>query len=340
MYLWTDYVAKGFFIFRDPADGRIQGAKGPFSHAGSGFFPSARKTMLVHPWNSHSHLQKLEIEIHSTSLTDFNSWIAEAELGAVPNEFHATEADFTAYIQHIKDAIAAGTIQKTVAARSFARDLGTKPILEVFLKACELYPTAFVHLMYHPQEGMWLGASPEILLSVKGDMATTMALAGTLRNHSENWTGKEMEEQSIIGNYIEEVLTRHHCTFAHEALTTTQAGPLQHLLTRYHFTATHNKIASLIEDLHPTPAVGGYPKHAALDLIAKHENLNRGLYTGWLGWAEGDELQTWVNLRCGRVYNNGMVLYAGCGINAGSDAAKEWLETEAKMGVIGRCLDS
>jgi isochorismate synthase len=331
---------KGLFLFRDPEDKRIQGVMGELHTPGSKIFPADVKTILIKPFESDTHIYSLVPELHSTEDSDFQAWLDEINLPQA-TEIHALdEFEFVHYIEGIKEEIENGKVEKIVAARCKAIPTQSGSILAAFHKACNKYLTAFVYLFYHPKFGMWFGASPETFLFVEGEKAETVALAGTLREGTHQWTDKEIQEQSIIGKYIEEVLFNHHCLFDAEALTTTNAGPLKHLLTRYHFQLPHDKVDTLLHDLHPTPAVCGYPKKPANDYIYQHENLHRSLYTGWIGWVEGYNLKTWVNLRCARVYKNLAVLYAGCGINAASDPLKEWDETEAKMDVIGKCLQS
>ncbi|MFG9884301.1 chorismate-binding protein [Pseudomonas aeruginosa] len=47
-------------------------------------------------------------------------------------------------------------------------------------------------------------------------------------------------------------------------------------------------ILRLLQALHPTPAVGGYPRSAALDYIRQHEGMDRGWYAAPLGWLDGE----------------------------------------------------
>src|SRR5699024_6370065 len=68
---------------------------------------------------------------------------------------------------------------------------------------------AFVYCWFHPQVGLWLGATPETLLKVTGKTLKTMALAGTksaMNNPQPEWTAKEMEEQQLVTDFIDERL--------------------------------------------------------------------------------------------------------------------------------------
>ena len=108
---------------------------------------------------------------------------------------------------------------------------------------------------------------------------------------------------------------------------------LQHLETP--ITGTTRDEAGLLAlagRLHPTPAVGGTPRDVALGLIAEHEAFDRGWYAGPVGWlgADGDG-EMMVALRCGLVEGSQATLFAGCGIVADSDPAREWEESRLKL---------
>jgi isochorismate synthase EntC len=84
--------------------------------------------------------------------------------------------------------------------------------------------------------------------------------------------------------------------------------------------------------LHPTPAVGGLPRPAALAAIATLEGFDRGLYAGPVGWVDGRGEGEWaVALRGAELDGSRARLVAGAGIVAGSDPDAEWAETEAKL---------
>ena len=86
-------------------------------------------------------------------------------------------------------------------------------------------------------------------------------------------------------------------------------------------------MAALVEELHPTPAVGGLPKAAAVDYILKQEGYDRSYYTGYLGpFAAFEQANLFVNLRCAQFLPDAVQLYTGAGITTGSVPAREWEE--------------
>jgi isochorismate synthase len=91
--------------------------------------------------------------------------------------------------------------------------------------------------------------------------------------------------------------------------------------------------------LHPTPAVGGAPRPAALRAIAQLEPVPRGFFAGLVGWVDGRGDGEWVlTLRCLEVRPDGTRLFAGAGIVAGSDPEAELAETEVKFTTLLQAL--
>jgi isochorismate synthase EntC len=95
----------------------------------------------------------------------------------------------------------------------------------------------------------------------------------------------------------------------------------------------------VVAALHPTPAVGGYPRRAALDAIRAGEALDRGWYAGPVGWLDahgGGEFV--VALRSALLAGAQATLFAGCGVVADSDPEAEYAESRIKLRVMLRGL--
>lgn len=98
-------------------------------------------------------------------------------------------------------------------------------------------------------------------------------------------------------------------------------------------------LLAVISTLHPTPALGGQPRGAALSWLESNEQMDRGWYGGFMGWMnpEGDGAAH-VSIRCALVGEDEATAFAGAGIVAQSDAEAEWTETEMKLGTIRSAL--
>jgi isochorismate synthase len=118
--------------------------------------------------------------------------------------------------------------------------------------------------------------------------------------------------------------------------TLLQTHNIQHLYTpiRGHLRNGYD-VLDLAAALHPTPAVGGWPRAAALDAIGRLERMDRGWYAAPIGWMDfkGDGVFA-VGLRAGLLEGRELTLYAGNGIVAGSIPEAELAETELKLGSV------
>jgi len=252
------------------------------------------------------------------------------------NEDSVLETTFTDYKEAFTsclDALSSERLKKVVLSR-IKRVESDSPsnLIELFEKATATYPDAFVYLMLHPLEGYWLGASPEILLKKVGEEYESVSLAGTQPSKSGKyqWGGKERIEQSLVSDQIRTVLSHLNCRIKSEiGPKTVEAGQVAHLKTQFLFSC-EEKIQTLLEHLHPTPAVAGLPKKESIELIDKTEKHERGLYTGYIGVYDSEKADIYVNLRCMRVASNQLYLYLGGGLTKDSELMNEWRETEHK----------
>ena len=88
----------------------------------------------------------------------------------------------------------------------------------------------------------------------------------------------------------------------------------------------------ILQELHPTPAVGGTPRDAAVPRIFDLEQIQRGLYAGVVGWFNHlNEGEMVVGIRSALIEDRSATLYAGAGIVEGSTPDKEMRETECKL---------
>lgn len=252
-----------------------------------------------------------------------------------------TPEEFIGNVNKAVLAMKAAEFQKVVLSKARVEQLPDDFQPEqFFLTLCRKYPHAFVYIMQLPEVGCWIGATPEPLLTIENGTVKTVSLAGTqvgteLETEDYHWSSKEIEEQGIVTNFIEQTLRSLHIA------DITKLGPenyraanLIHLKTAFEFPQAHiqNRFSDLLKALHPTPSVGGLPKNEARNFILANEQHDRGYYTGFFGPVNINEKSAvYVNLRCLQLFDNNFVLYSGAGITSSSVAEKEWEETENKM---------
>jgi isochorismate synthase len=234
-----------------------------------------------------------------------------------------------------------GTFSKVVLSRKEIISLPNFDLNSLFVKLANAYPTAFAYCWFHPEIGLWMGATPETLLKVNGNIFQTVALAGTqLYEGSEEvlWQNKEKEEQQYVTDYIVDSLSNSVSEVQISTPKTIKAGNLLHLKTAIQgIIDKKTNLNDLVLLLHPTPAVGGLPKINAINFINKSEGYNREYYAGFLGeinYNNNSESDLYVNLRCMKIQKNSELntahLYIGCGITKSSIPEKEWFETVNK----------
>ena len=260
--------------------------------------------------------------------------------------------DFSSEESHIQlvekgiEAINNQQFKKVVLSRKEKVEVSNFNLVETFQKLLYNYPTAFVYVWYHPKVGLWLGATPETLVSIQNNQFTTMSLAGTqVYNGTINnviWQPKEIEEQQFVTDYITNKLSRLCSEITTSETETIKAGNLLHIRTIISGKLSTD-YSTLINTLHPTPAVCGLPLETSKQFILHNENYNRSFYTGFLGELnlnsnENTSSELFVNLRCMEVTDNTIFIYVGGGVTKDSNPKKEWAETVAKTTTMKRVL--
>jgi len=266
---------------------------------------------------------------------------------------HLPAHDWRTYIAAIHEAIASGEYQKIVAARRCVVDLRRQLEDTSFMaRVFAAYPDC-IHFAIRRDRSTFLGATPETLFRKRGLSLHTHALAGTTRIDEDPSTdssrdvaalqgsAKDLEEHQLVVKRICTELAPLTTSIKYSSTPSTrQVRNLIHLQTPISGELKpETTVFDLIATLHPTPAVGGSPAREAAEWISKNEPLERGLYTGTVGWidANGDGEMA-VAIRCGVLLDERAYVFAGAGIVAASNADAEYAETAGKMGPILRAL--
>lgn len=262
------------------------------------------------------------------------------------------EETFTAAASLAVDAIRAETMEKVVLSRTSTTPLPAGfSLLKAFEKMLAAYPNAFVSVVAIPGVGTWLGATPEILVSVdQQQVFKTVALAGTQPLCEDGstanaiWRQKEIEEQGMVERYVLSCFKKLRLReYTEVGPRTVIAGNLMHLRTDFKVDLKEVDFPTLGTDmlrlLHPTSAVCGLPKEPSLRFILDHEGYDRSYYSGFLGPVNSEAgTYLFVNLRCMQLLEHEAVLYAGAGITGESSPEKEWQETRHKLQTMFKIL--
>jgi salicylate biosynthesis isochorismate synthase/menaquinone-specific isochorismate synthase len=251
-------------------------------------------------------------------------------------------------VSRATELIGSGQLRKIVLAREVQVHAGGgAPIYDptaVFGVLREEFPSCFVFCVGRGESTL-IAASPELLVRREGHRVSTLALAGSTRRSADPAVdahlGEQLlrdesyrEEHAIVARRIERTLRPHAIwvTAAPEPELVRIAN-IQHLATPIRAQlAAPMEALELAGLMHPTPAVGGEPRAVAAQLIPALEGLDRGWYSGPVGWADatGDG-EFCVALRCALLHGNVARCYAGNGIVRDSDPARELAETEVKL---------
>lgn len=247
-----------------------------------------------------------------------------------------------------------GVFRKVVIARAIDQHLPADHADDVAIARLKAAAgpggTVFAHDL--ADGALFLGATPEVLLSAEGPVVETHALAGTChadpdeavcaeRIASLMASTKERKEHGVVVEHIVAALRPRCRPFAVESSPhARRAGDLIHLETRIAAELADPDHLDVIAALHPTPAVCGLPRATAAHWLSRHERLRRGLYCGALGWLAPAGCRAVVPLRCALLSPDRRLArcFAGVGVVETSDPELEWRETELKLGLIRRAL--
>lgn len=254
--------------------------------------------------------------------------------------------DWIRKVELARDMIRENRFDKIVLARPLTVESRTAPVFtHITYRLREKYPECFNFLIQKDSETAFVGATPERLASFRNNMFITEGLAGsTSRGKSaledaalaQNLmkSRKDRNEHEFVIRAINDNLKKYSKRINHpKKPEIKKLNNVQHLFTPISASIKKGvQIHELISEMHPTPAVGGFPRDEAVSHIYDIEQLDRGWYAAPIGWFN---LNGWgefaVAIRSALLHKNRAVLYAGCGIVADSDPEKEWGETLLKF---------
>lgn len=299
----------------------------------------------------------------TTLRNQLRGWLTRASpLGLTPNTPRPiaqqdSDSDWQQWRDRVESAqrqMANGHLQKVVLARaqSFApaKAHSFDPLATaIALRDRQTNSTTF--LIRRKDGRAFLGSSPEVLVRLNNQHIETVALAGTRRRGDGSTdcelsaslldSNKDRLEQNLVATAITDALrpiTEH--LEVSPAPEVVRHPDVQHLRTAIKGRLTQQAtIFDLVQQLHPTPAVGGLPRESALQWLGDNEHLDRGWYAGPVGWLtdQGDG-EFIVAIRSVLMQPESASAFAGCGLVSTSDPADEWEESRVKLQTVRRGL--
>jgi menaquinone-specific isochorismate synthase len=252
-------------------------------------------------------------------------------------------------------AIKSNQLEKVVLARDLNATSNTTIDIRNLMQRLEIeYPSTWLFLV----DGL-IGATPELLVRLSKSLVTSRVLAGTIRKSGNEdrdlalaaslaKSSKDLEEHEYAVKSVADALAPFcSSTNVPESPFVLHLSNVMHLATDVtgvlNDSAKQADIFTLVEKLHPSAAVCGTPTEVAKKLITSLEEMNRGRYSGPVGWidAHGDG-EIAIALRCGQLSadHKSIRIFAGCGIVAGSDPANEYAESQAKLMPMRTALET
>jgi len=249
-------------------------------------------------------------------------------------------------VNKAKEYIETGDFEKIVIARRLTVKTENRISSTCILNQLrQQYPDCYSFLIKHDHSPVFIGCTPERLASFKQKILLTEGLAGSIsrgKTASQDATlehelinsEKDKKEHAFVVDAIEKNLQPYSTTVNHpREPEVKKLSNVQHLFTPITaFLKEGISRTAVFENLHPTPAVGGFPKEQAVPHIHELEEFDRGWYAAPIGWINAaGEGEFAVAIRSGLIKEKEAHFFAGCGIVEASDPHKEWEETNLKF---------
>lgn len=244
-----------------------------------------------------------------------------------------------------RDEVRSDRIQKIVMAREMKvyldNDVNITSIINNLINA---QPNSYV-FAFEKGDNCFIGGSPERLVRVNEDHVLSTCLAGTAPRGISTEEDEKIKEALFHDHknreehdYVVQMIR--HSIHSHCEQLNIPNEPVVLSLKDLHHLYTPVKallkegstIFDFIEQLHPTPALGGEPKEQSLAFIRQYEQLDRGWYgapVGWIDYKNNGEFA--VAIRSGLIEEQEVSLFAGCGVMKDSDPQLEYEETGVKF---------
>ena len=236
-----------------------------------------------------------------------------------------------------------GKFGKVVLSRRVTASVNESPSFRQMMINLQTNYNNCTTFLFKSGVSVLFGSTPEQLLRFRNNQLEFDALAGSAKRGVDDEEDKEiaslllmdkknMGEHNHVIEFIRKTVSGYVSNLNQFETGIKKFSNIQHIYTpiKAELIST-DKLFNLVEDLFPTPAVCGYPKEESFQYIIGHEDFNRGMFSGIVGYMNLEEMDLVIAIRSALLQNKVLYLYAGCGIVPGSDPKSEFEETKIKM---------
>ena len=252
--------------------------------------------------------------------------------------------EWTNLIKRAKESIKNSSLEKIVVANRQKIHLSKIDIGKTIQNLIIRYPNCTT-FMYKNGESIFFGSTPEKIFDYNGEVLRIQALASSIPNNGQKYSEIESsfknctlrnEHNIVVNHFIQRIksISKEKIIISDPMII--ELENIYHLLTKLQIKIKHLNHLNILESLHPSPALSGYPVDEAIEWIRKYETFHRGWYSGTIGYIDNNESHFYAALRCANFLSNKQTImaYAGNGIVENSNADFEIKELKSKFKVI------
>ena len=252
--------------------------------------------------------------------------------------------EWTDLIKRAKESIKNSSLEKIVVANRQKIHLSKIDIGKTIQNLIIRYPNCTT-FMYKNGESIFFGSTPEKIFDYNGEVLRIQALASSIPNNGQKFSEIESsfknstlrnEHNIVVNHFIQRIksISKEKIIISDPMII--ELENIYHLLTKLQIKIKHLNHLNILESLHPSPALSGYPVDEAIEWIRKYETFHRGWYSGTIGYIDNNESHFYAALRCANFLSNKQTImaYAGNGIVENSNADFEIKELKSKFKVI------
>ena len=252
--------------------------------------------------------------------------------------------EWTDLIKRAKESIKNSSLEKIVVANRQKIHLSKIDIGKTIQNLIIRYPNCTT-FMYKNGESIFFGSTPEKIFDYNGEVLRIQALASSIPNNGQKFSKIESsfknstlrkEHNIVVNHFIQKLksISKEKIIISDPMII--ELENIYHLLTKLQIKIKHLNHLNILESLHPSPALSGYPVDEAIEWIRKYETFHRGWYSGTIGYIDNNESHFYAALRCANFLSNKQTImaYAGNGIVENSNADFEIKELKSKFKVI------